>query len=69
LWVIERQAERLQLDRRRGGKGYALGVKSDHIFRSYNENNQGLWTRGMPIQRNIADGDLGYFTAWCPAGT
>ncbi|GAN82286.1 transposase IS4 [Acidocella aminolytica 101 = DSM 11237] len=35
----------------------------------YNEDNQGLWTRGMLIRRNIADGDLAYFTTWCPAGT
>lgn len=35
----------------------------------YNGNNHGLWTRGMLIRRNIADGDLAYFTTWCPAGT
>jgi SRSO17 transposase len=28
-----------------------------------------LWTRGLLIRRNIADGDLAYFTTWCPAGT
>src|SRR6476619_1254019 len=31
--------------------------------------NHGLWTRGLLIRRNIADGDLAYFTTWCPAGT
>ena len=35
----------------------------------YNENNHGLWTRGLLIRRNIADGDLAYFTTWCPART
>jgi SRSO17 transposase len=35
----------------------------------FNEDNSGLWTRGMLIRRNIADGDLAYFTTWCPAGT
>ena len=28
-----------------------------------------LWTRGLLIRRNIADGDLAFFTTWCPAGT
>ena len=36
---------------------------------SSNENNLGLWTRGLLIRHNIADGDLAYFTTWCPAGT
>jgi SRSO17 transposase len=35
----------------------------------FNEKNHGLWTRGLLIRRNIADGDLAYFTTWCPAGT
>jgi SRSO17 transposase len=29
----------------------------------------GLWTRGLLIRRHIADGELAYFTTWCPAGT
>jgi len=28
-----------------------------------------LWTRGLLIRRHIADGELAYFTTWCPAGT
>ena len=28
-----------------------------------------MWTRGLLIRRNIADGDLAFFTTWCPAGT
>ena len=35
----------------------------------YNENLSGLWTRGLLIRRNIADGDLAFFATWCPAGT
>lgn len=29
----------------------------------------GVWTRGLLIRRNIADGDLAFFSTWCPAGT
>jgi len=29
----------------------------------------GLWTRGILIRRTIADGDLAFFSTWCPAGT
>ena len=29
----------------------------------------GLWTRGLLIRRSIADGDLAFFSTWCPAGT
>ena len=35
----------------------------------FNEKKHGLWTCGLLIRRNIADGDLAYFTTWCPAGT
>jgi SRSO17 transposase len=35
----------------------------------YNESLSGLWTRGLLIRRNIADGDLAFFATWCPAGT
>jgi SRSO17 transposase len=106
---------------RRAGKGYVLGVKSDHHFGSwagkpavagnadeiarsleptswqrlsagdgtkgarlhdwayceladldaaeYDEDRSGLWTRGLLIRRNISDGDLAFFSTWCPAGT
>ena len=29
----------------------------------------GIWTRGLLIRRNIADGDLAFFSTWCPQGT
>ena len=35
----------------------------------YDQNNSGLWTRGLLIRRHIADGDLAFFSTWCPAGT
>jgi len=35
----------------------------------YDETRSGLWTRGLLIRRNIADGDPAFFTTWCPAGT
>ena len=35
----------------------------------FNSANQGLWTRGLLIRRHIADGDLAFFTTWCPART
>ncbi len=35
----------------------------------YNEHLTGLWTRGLLIRRNLTDGDLAFFSTWCPAGT
>ncbi len=35
----------------------------------YDEALTGLWTRGLLIRRNIADGDMAFFSTWCPAGT
>jgi SRSO17 transposase len=35
----------------------------------YSENLSGLWTRGLLIRRHVADGELAFFTTWCPAGT
>lgn len=35
----------------------------------YNETLSDLWTRGLLIRRNIADGDLAFFATRCPAGT
>ena len=29
----------------------------------------GLWMRGHLIRRTIGDGDLAFFSTWCPAGT
>lgn len=106
---------------RRAGKGYVLGVSSDHSFNSwgksrcvagtavaiaqnlpasdwtrlsagegtkgarlhdwvyleladldiadYDASRSGLWTRGLLIRRNITDGDLAFFSTWCPVRT
>jgi SRSO17 transposase len=35
----------------------------------YNRTFTGKWTRGLLIRRNIADGDLAFFSTWCPKGT
>jgi SRSO17 transposase len=35
----------------------------------YDDERTGVWTRGLLIRRNIADGDLAFFSTWCPAGT
>jgi SRSO17 transposase len=29
----------------------------------------GLWTRGLLIRRSLTDGELSFFSTWCPAGT
>ena len=42
---------------------------ADLYATEYGETGSGLWTRGLLIRRNIADGDLAFFTTWCPAGT
>jgi SRSO17 transposase len=35
----------------------------------FDAENPGSWTRGLLIRRHIADGDLAFFTTWCPIGT
>ena len=35
----------------------------------YGDGLSGPWTRGLLIRRSLTDGDLAYFTTWCPAGT
>jgi len=106
---------------RKAGKGYVLGVASNHVFHSwgkkqliggtaakiarnlpksawrrlssgegtkgprlhdwayvdladldvseYNDILEGTWTRGMLVRRNIADGELAFFSTWCPKRT
>ena len=45
------------------------GASSGPSERMPPETNARLWTRGLLIQRNIADGDMAYFSTWRPAGT
>jgi SRSO17 transposase len=35
----------------------------------YNDSLTGKWTRGMLVRRHITNGDLAFFSAWCPKGT
>ena len=35
----------------------------------YADGAEGLWTRGLLIRRHRADGELAYFSTWCPADT
>jgi SRSO17 transposase len=35
----------------------------------YNSTLTAKWTRGLLIRRNIADGDLAFFSTWCPKDT
>jgi SRSO17 transposase len=35
----------------------------------YSSTLSGEWTRGLLIRRNIADGDLAFFSTWCPQDT
>lgn len=35
----------------------------------YDAARSGRWTRGLLIRRKIADGELSFFSTWCPAGT
>src|ERR1039457_1720396 len=50
-------------------RGCMIGVISNWPISRSKCANHGLWTRGLLIRRNIADGDLAFFTTWCPAGT
>ena len=36
---------------------------------TFHEGADGTWTRGLLVRRNLADGDLAFFSTWCPAGT
>ena len=28
-----------------------------------------MWTRGLLIRRGLSDGNMAFFTTWCPKGT
>ena len=40
---------------------------ADLDVEEFSSANQGLWTRGLLIRRHVANGDLAFFTTWCPA--
>ena len=35
----------------------------------YVDGAEGVWTRGLLVRRHRADGELAFFSTWCPAGT
>ena len=35
----------------------------------YDSQATGSWTRGLLIRRHLVDGDLAFFSTWCPTGT
>jgi SRSO17 transposase len=57
-----------------GAKGerlyeWAYCALADLEAAEYDENRTGLWTRGLLIRRSISDGQLSFFSTWCPTGT
>ena len=48
---------------------WAYCALADLDATEYSEVHMGVWTRGLLIRRTIADGDLRFFSTWCPAGT
>src|SRR5215210_4021173 len=36
---------------------------------AFNPTLSGAWTRGLLIRRSLTDGELAFFSTWCPAGT
>jgi SRSO17 transposase len=57
-----------------GSKGerrsdWAYCELADLEIREYNKTLSGLWTRGLLIRRSRSDGELAFFSTWCPAGT
>ena len=64
----------LRLSAGEGTKGarlcdWAYLELADLDIADYDASRSGFWTRGLLIRRGIADGDLAFFSTWCPAGT
>jgi SRSO17 transposase len=62
------------LSARDGTKGerlhdWAYCELADLDAAEYDTERSGIWTRGLLIRRRIADGELAFFSTWCPAGT
>src|SRR6266851_1481189 len=73
-WGKRRSSDWKRLSAGAGTKGPRLHdwcylELADLEVEEFNSANQGLWTRGLLIRRHVADGDLAFFTTWCPAGT
>jgi SRSO17 transposase len=48
---------------------WAYGELADLEVGDYDGTWTGLWTRGLLIRRSLTDGELAFFSTWCPAGT
>ena len=48
---------------------WAYGELADLDAAEYDAARTGLWTRGLLIRRSLTDGELAFFSTWCPAGT
>jgi len=48
---------------------WAYLALADLEANEYSEDRSGLWTRGLLIRRDLADGKMAFFTTWCPTGT
>jgi SRSO17 transposase len=42
---------------------------ADLVADAFNPTLTGTWTRGLLIRRSLTDGELAFFSTWCPAGT
>ncbi len=42
---------------------------ADLVADEVNPTLTGTWTRGLLIRRSLTDGELAFFSTWCPAGT
>src|SRR3982751_5673259 len=42
---------------------------ADLVADEFNPTLVGTWTRGLLIRRSLTDGELAFFSTWCPAGT
>ena len=48
---------------------WAYLALADLEANEYGADRSGLWTRGLLIRRDLADGKMAFFTTWCPTGT
>src|SRR5215212_5152755 len=64
----------LRLSAGEGTKGprlydWAYLELADLVADEFNPTLSGAWTRGLLIRRSLTDGELAFFSTWCPAGT
>jgi SRSO17 transposase len=75
--VIARELEPSEWVRLSAGEGtkgarlydWAYAELADLEADEFNPALVGTWTRGLLIRRSLSDGELAFFSTWCPAGT